>query len=224
MVMRRKAIPTFLLHRGDDLAGQELALFDLLQDEIEFFRDIRPWRDEFDREVSIRRTVRGPVDHEDSKGETRVGLLLRCQSLFKGIHHRFDVARQRAGFFQDCPLVGTECHKLECDRQTAFEGVARAEQALDGVVEIDTAGLQLGADGIIDPVGRAMLDLVPKFQQEGQIVTGAAFNRAFRVFQAVSQFPVSIGALLGSYYSDCRDSGNRFPRAGTRHEANRSRR
>jgi hypothetical protein len=74
---------------------------------------------------------------------------------------------------------------LQRDRQAAFEGVLRAEPALDGVVEIDAAGLQLGADRIVDAAGRAVLDLVPQFQQENQVVLGALFDGTPRVLKAL---------------------------------------
>ncbi len=86
---------------------------------------------------------------------------------------------------------------MQGDRETAFQSVSRAEQSLDGIIEIDAAGLQLCAHGIVDAVGRAVLDLMPQFHQEGQVVAGAAFDGALGVFQAVSQFPVFFGALRG---------------------------
>ena len=68
--------------------------------------------------------------------------------------------KQRAGLFQQRALIRTEGDELQGNRQAAFKGVLRAEQALDDIIEVDTAGLQFGADGIIDAICRAMLDLV----------------------------------------------------------------
>jgi len=55
---------------------------------------------------------------------------------------------------------------LQGDRQPAFEGVLRAEQLLDRIVEIDATSLELGADRIVDAISRSMFDLVSQFEEE----------------------------------------------------------
>jgi hypothetical protein len=55
---------------------------------------------------------------------------------------------------------------LQGNRQAAFKGVLRAKQALDGIIEVDAAGLELGADGIIDAICRSMLDFMSQLQKE----------------------------------------------------------
>ena len=147
------------------LAG--IPLLDLLQGEVEFVCDLRAGRDDFDREIGTWSAIGGLVNHENTEGEARVGPLFGRELVLEGIHHRFDMARQRGGLFQQGALIGAEGDELQGDRKAAFEGVLRAEQVLDGVVEIDAASLQLGAHRVVYPAGRAVLDFMPQFQQEG---------------------------------------------------------
>ena len=79
--------------------------------------------------------------------------------LLETVHHHLNMSRQAARLLQDRVLIRVEGDELERDRQAAFECVLGAEPGLDGIVEVDAAGLQLGANRLVNPAGRAVLDL-----------------------------------------------------------------
>jgi hypothetical protein len=113
------------------------------------------------------------VDHGDTERIPRVRLLFWRQPALKSFGHGLDIARKAASFFEDRPLIGAEGHELERDGEAPFEGVLGAEQARDRVVEVDAARLKLGADGVVDPAGRTVFDLMPEVDQLEEIVLGA---------------------------------------------------
>lgn len=109
-------------------------------------------------------------------------------------HHSHNMVRQPTGSFQNGTLNRAESHKLQGNRQAAFESVLRPEQCLDFIVEIDAAGLKLRANDIVDAIGRAVLNLMAQFQQECQIIPGSLFDRAAWILQTLPQFPEFLGS------------------------------
>lgn len=158
---------SFRLHPLPDFRRCVSAPVDLLkQDSIDLLAFCGLRANKLYREVCARR----PSPHLGNKRnpirEGRIGLLICVKSLMKGVHHSGDVRRQRGCSLQRQPLVGAEGDELQCNRQTVLKAIPIPEPALDSVVEVKAAGLELGAYLIIDTVCRAMLDFVTEFQKE----------------------------------------------------------
>lgn len=95
------------------------------------------------------------------------------------------------------PLMPVKRYELEGQRQPSLEAQPSAELALEDLVEVDGARLELGPDRVVDPVRHAVLDLVPDLEEELQVLLCAALYRATGMPKAFSKFPVSVRSLTG---------------------------
>jgi hypothetical protein len=64
------------------------------------------------------------------------------------------------------------------------------------IVEVDAAGLELGADRIIDAVRRAMLNFISKLYDKFKVGNCTLGERALGMLQAFPQLPMTIFSPL----------------------------
>ena len=63
-------------------------------------------------------------------------------------------------------------------------------------VEVDCARLEFCAEGIVDPVGGAVLDLMANGQKELEVFGDGSLRWATALPKAMSEFPVFVSAFL----------------------------
>jgi hypothetical protein len=101
-------------------------------------------------------------------------------------------------FFNRAALVRVEGDELERDRESSLKRMLFAEFLLEGVVEVDAACLELGAQRVVDAVRRLVLDLVPDGEKELEVLDGACRQRAFGMPQTEAQLPVQLRSAFRS--------------------------
>jgi hypothetical protein len=105
---------------------------------------------------------------------------------------------RQVGLPQQLIALGlANARELQGDAEFAVQAVFRPEQGLDGAVEVQAAGLELGADEVVDPAGHLMFDLVPDLDQELQVGLGGVVERARLGAQAMLQLPMFVSAVAG---------------------------
>lgn len=142
------------LHHLQHLGCRIAALVHLLQQHaVDLAAFLGISLDEFDGDVGARCTVANDRHEGNAVAIRRVGILLVAEPVLEGVDECLDVRRQGAALLQRGALISAERHELEGNREPSLKPILRTKQCLDGVVEVEAARLELGADGIVYPVG-----------------------------------------------------------------------
>lgn len=138
----------------------------------------------------------GPLgrDRHETVGDAicRVALLIVGQPVLERVDDALDMRRQTGGGFQSRPLRRVERHELQRDGKPLLKPEPWAELGSENVIEVQRAGLKLGAQRLVDTAGHAVLDLVPDLKQEADIRGNPARDRASGMVETPLQVPVSL--------------------------------
>src|SRR5665213_1194284 len=116
MIVLREARKAFVMHRPNDLLCRITTLVYLFEKyAIDLAALLGIGFDKLNSKIGARSTIARLRYERNAVREARVALLFCAQRLMESIHHRCDMGRKVACFFQDGSLIRAERNELQCD-------------------------------------------------------------------------------------------------------------
>lgn len=185
----------FLLHHRDNLLCPILLLLGLLKEYlIKSFSSLGIRLDKLNRLVSGRGSIHHFGDKRHAISELGIALLFRRHTSVERLNHRDDIRGEAGRRLDQIALIGAKHDELKCNRHPTLQPVLKPKHGFDGVVEVDRAGLQLRAYGVINSARHAVFNLMTKLKKEHQVCLHTSVDGTVRRTHALRKIPILLRA------------------------------